>query len=478
MATPIPENRAAFTAAEVAALTGGALRTGVATQAMGVVTDTRAALEGKLFVALVGERFDGHAFVPQAIARGAAGVVVSREVGAADGAFVVRVPDTLAALGALGRAHRARWGGRVVAVGGSAGKTTTRAVVSALLAAAVGDQVAFQRGNLNNLVGVPMVLLAVAALQRVAVVELGTNELGEIPRLARIAAPDVAVVTLIDLEHTEGLGGLDAIEREEGALFAALGPAGVAVGNVDDERVARQLAACAAGQRVGYGTIEAASYRVLARRPEGAGAARLRLARPAGGPLEVTTALLGLPGALAVAGGLAAAEAALGRPLTATEVAAGLEGAALREPGRLVPLELTDGTLLLDDTYNANPGSVRSSIGVAQELARDRGARLVLVLGEMRELGALSVEEHRRLGAALAVVAPALVVGIAGDAVHLVRAAAAAGVEAAFAADVEGAAAPLRAGVRAGDVVLVKGSRSVGAERLVQGLAGAHGGPG
>jgi len=478
MATPIPANRAAFTAAEVAALTGGALRPGLATQVLGVATDTRAALEDQLFVALVGERFDGHAFVAEAVRRGARGVVVSRPVTVPDGAFVVEVPDTLAALGELARAHRARWGGRVVAVGGSAGKTTTRAVISALLVAAIGDQVAFRRGNLNNLVGVPMVLLAAAAPERVAVVEVGTNAIGEVERLTRITAPDVAVVTLIELEHTEGLGGIEAIEREESAIYAGLGPAGVAVGNVDDERVRRQLAACGAGRRVGYGTSELASYRVLGRRPVGARAARLRLQRPTGEPLEVETALLGLPGALAVAGGLAAAEAVLARPLTVAEVAAGLEGVAAREPGRLVPLELGDGTLVLDDTYNANPGSVTSSIRVARELARDRGARLVLVLGEMRELGALSVAEHRRLGAALHEVAPALVVGVVGDAAELVRAAAAAGVAAEFAADLGGASALLREGVRAGDVVLVKGSRGVGAERLVEGLVGAHGGVG
>jgi len=478
MATPIPANRAPFTAAEVAALTGGSLRTGVATQVRGVATDTRAAVEGQLFVALVGERFDGHAFVAEAVRRGAPGVVVSRPVPVPDRAFVVQVPDTLAALGALAHAHRVRWGGRVVAVGGSAGKTTTRAVISALLEAAIGDQVAYQRGNLNNLVGVPMVLLAAAAPARVAVVEVGTNAIGEIERLARIAAADVAVLTLIDLEHTAGLGGIEAIEREEAAIYAGLGPAGVAVGNVDDGRVRRQLAACGAGRRVGYGTSEEASYRVLGRQPVGARAARLRLQRPTGDPLEVETALLGLPGALAVAGGLAAAEAALGRPLTAAEGAAGLAGAAAREPGRLVPLELGDGTLVLDDTYNANPGSVTSSIGVARELARDRGARLVLVLGEMRELGALSVPEHRRLGAALHEVAPALVVGVVGAAAELVRAAAAAGVAAEFAADVGAASALLREGVRAGDVVLVKGSRGVGAERLVEGLVGAHGGVG
>ncbi|HOU90914.1 MAG TPA: Mur ligase family protein, partial [Polyangiaceae bacterium] len=211
MATPIPANRAAFTAAEVAALTGGALRPGLATQVLGVATDTRAALEDQLFVALVGERFDGHAFVAEAVRRGARGVVVSRPVTVPDGAFVVEVPDTLAALGELARAHRARWGGRVVAVGGSAGKTTTRAVISALLVAAIGDQVAFRRGNLNNLVGLPMVLLAAAAPERVAVVEVGTNAIGEVERLTRITAPDVAVVTLIELEHTEGLGGIEAI---------------------------------------------------------------------------------------------------------------------------------------------------------------------------------------------------------------------------------------------------------------------------
>ncbi|MBN2195425.1 MAG: UDP-N-acetylmuramoyl-tripeptide--D-alanyl-D-alanine ligase [Polyangiaceae bacterium] len=474
MATPIPANRTVLTVTEIAQATGGSIRGGTTAGVQGVATDTRIDLRGKLFVALAGERFDGHGFVPQAVAGGGAGVMLSRDVPVPGGAFVVRVPDTLVALGELARFHRLRWGGRAVAIGGSAGKTTTRAVASALLSSVLGDEVAFQRGNLNNLVGVPMVLLTVAVPERVVVVEVGTNATGEVPRLARIVAPDVAVLTLIDLEHTEGLGDLDGIEQEEGSLLAALAPEGVAVGNVDDERVRRQLARSPARRRLGYGTNEAADYRIVARRSLGPQAAHLRLTRPTGDPLEVTTALLGLPGALAVAAGVAAVEAVLDRALSAGEVESALCRGDAWEPGRLTPVELADGTLVLDDTYNANPGSMTSSIEVAREMARERSARLVLVLGEMRELGALAVAEHRRLGADLVAVAPAAVVGVGGDAEHLVGAARAAGLVAEFAADASSAQPLVAAHVQAGDVVLVKASRGVRAERLVEGLVEAR----
>lgn len=476
MATPIPPNRAEFSLAEVAAITGGVLRLGARDRICGVTTDSRRDCAGKLFVALPGERFDGHDFVDQAVAAGAAAVLVEREIGVPEAVAVVRVPDPLAALGALARRHRERWGGHVIAVGGAAGKTTTRAVIGALLGVTVGDRAASHRGNLNNLVGVPMILLALEAQQRLAVVEVGTNAAGEIPRLAQMVAPDLGLVTLIALEHTEGLGDLDAIEREEGALLASLPAAGAAVGNVDDERVRRQLGGSPAGRRWGYGVVAAADYRLVAREPAGPLCSRLTLARPTGAPLVTSTRLLGHPGALAVAAGVAAVETLLARPLSDTEVTAALADEAVQEPGRLLPFALADGTLVLDDAYNANPGSMMSSITTAVELARERGARLGLVLGEMRELGPIAAAQHRLLGASLAAAAPAWVVGIGGETRQLVAAAQLVGIRAEFAADAGAGTALARAAIRGGDVVLVKASRSVGAERVVAGLVEARGG--
>jgi UDP-N-acetylmuramoyl-tripeptide--D-alanyl-D-alanine ligase len=320
------------------------------------------------------------------------------------------------------------------------------------------------------------VLLTAVPEQRLMVVEVGTNALGEIPLLTAIVAPDAAVLTLIDLEHTEGLGDLDGIEAEEGALLAALAPNAVAVGNVDDPRVRRRLAASPAQRKVGYGTADDAAYRIVARSLRGSAGSRVSVRRPDGTVAEATASLLGLPGALAVTAGLAVVESVLGRALTPAELSAALAGDDAREPGRLTPVELADGTLVLDDTYNANPGSMSSSVAAARELAHERGARLVLVLGEMRELGARSPEEHHRLGATLKAVEPALVVGVGGDAARLVAAARSTGVRADFAADVAAAAPLLRAGLRPGDVVLIKASRGLRAERLVTDLLGTSGG--
>ena len=175
MATPIPDNRARFTLAEIAAATGGQVLAPGAGEVCGVVTDTRADVTGKLFVALRGEHSDGHVFVPAAVKRGARGVLVRCTVEVPKTVLAVRVPCTLMALGALARLHRQRWGGQVVAIGGSAGKTTTRGAVAAILGAVVPGGTHFERGNLNNQIGVPMVLLGVTAQHRFAVVEVGTS---------------------------------------------------------------------------------------------------------------------------------------------------------------------------------------------------------------------------------------------------------------------------------------------------------------
>jgi UDP-N-acetylmuramoyl-tripeptide--D-alanyl-D-alanine ligase len=480
MATPIPQNAAPFTLDEIAHATGGRiLRPGPAVQ--GISTDSRALPSGAAFLALIGERFDGHAFLEQAAQRGAAAFIVARDVSLPAQGGAVRVPDPFAALGALARAHRERWsaaphpaGARaLVAVGGSAGKTTTTRAITALLAGACGDAGAVHAtaGNLNNAIGVPMTLLGLTPHHRFAVVEIGTNHRGEVAALARVALPDAAVVTAIGVEHTEGLGALEDVADEEGDLFAALPEGGIAVGNADDPLVASQMQRAGARRRVGYGHSDGAAYRIAARHPAGLSGTAARVER-GGEAIELRVPLLGEAGALAAAAALAVTEELLGERLDGGRASQALEALALPADGRLAVIELSDGTVVIDDSYNANPVSARASLRTAAELSQALGKRLVLALGEMRELGVLSAAEHEALGGDAAAARPALLIAVAGDAARTAASAAAAGVAARFAATSEEAAALARDAVRPGDLVLVKGSRGVRMERIVEALRG------
>jgi len=478
MATPIPENRAAFTLAEIAAATGGEVRAGRAQSVAGVTTDSRADVRGKLFVALEGERFDGHAFAETAVRSGAAAVLLGRDVPLDPEVSVVRVSSAVDGLAALARAHRRRWGGRVVAVAGSAGKTTTKTAIHGLCARLFPEKVHAVRGNLNNLIGVPMVLLGVDPSHQLAVLELGTNRRGEIERLTRMCEPDVAVLTLVDLEHAEGIGDLDAVEAEEGALLAGLGASGTAIANADDARAGRQLEQSPAGARLRYGAALGADYRLLGRTALEARGARLEIERPQGGGravIRIETSLVGLPGALATLAALAVADVVSASSVDPAVAGAALKQADLGEPGRLEPLELAGRILVLDDSYNANPASVRSSVRTACELAAARSGRAVLVLGEMRELGAFSRAEHESVARDLAGSPAAVLIAISGDAALFVGPAREAGKIAAFAGDTREALPLLLEQVRPGDVVLVKASRGVGAEAVVSGLVQAKG---
>jgi UDP-N-acetylmuramoyl-tripeptide--D-alanyl-D-alanine ligase len=467
MASALPENRASFSLGEIALATSGSL--GGASPDLrieGVATDTRGDVKGRLFVALVGEHFDGHAYVSKAARGGAAAVLVERAVDD-PGIPVIRVGSTLTALRDLAHAHRRRWGGTVVAIAGSAGKTTTKSAVASVLGALHPGQVHHARGNLNNFVGVPLVLFGLASEHLFSVVEIGTNAPGEVAALAACAAPNVGVLTLVALEHTQGLVDLDGVEREEGALFQSLDPDGIAIGNGDDERVARELANSRARRRYRYGFSPNVDVRAVARETLGLDRQRVGI-RGRLGDLDIELPLVGEAGAYAALAAVAVGEAVTGAPLDERLVSEALATAG--EPGRLKPHELSDGTVVLDDTYNANPASVLASVRAAREIADSRAARLVLVVGEMRELGAVSAAEHVRLGEALAASGAEALVAVGGDAIHYVDAASAAGLEAIFADDAQSGLELARSRVRAGDVVLVKASRGVRAERIVAGL--------
>jgi len=477
MATAIPPNKAPFTVEEIALATGGQVVRG-GKPSFGVFTDSRSVTKGSAFVALAGDRFDGHAFLGQAADLGARTMVVSRDSEVADAA-VVRVADTRRALGAMARHHRTRWGSggarSLVAITGSAGKTTTKTVLARLLDVVATGTVHASAGNLNNDIGVPMTLFGLEARHKYAVVEVGTNARGEIENLAAIALPDVGVLTLVAAAHTEGLGTVDDVAREKGALFAGLSPRGLAIANGDDPLAAAQLVRSTAANVRTYGFSKATDYRIALRSPLGIAGSRLRIERRTGSHLEADSPLLGDAGALAVAASLAVVEWLIDRAVSEEEFRAALSGLASGGEGRLAPVALADGTLVVDDSYNANPASMRSSIAVAAELAAREGRRLLLVLGEMRELGPLSVSEHEALGRFAAKEQVAHVVAIGGDARFVASEVTSAGKGATFVEDAERALPVVAAHARAGDLVLVKGSRSIATEKIVHALAGDRG---
>ncbi|MEJ7732573.1 MAG: UDP-N-acetylmuramoyl-tripeptide--D-alanyl-D-alanine ligase [Polyangiaceae bacterium] len=489
MTTPIPENRARFDLGEVVAATAGELLSagvlGAGGAAVGVSTDTRALVRGAVFVALGGDSFDGHTHLEAAAAAGAVLALVERPVAAPPGMALVRVRSTLDALGALARTHARRWralGGQriTVAITGSAGKTTTRAAVAALAEARWPGAVHATRGNLNNRVGAPLMLLGLEGHHRLTVIEVGTNQPGEIAALASVVEPDAAVLTLIAAAHVEGLGSLEGVAAEKGALFAALSPRGLAVGNADDARVRRALDAAPAGRAVSYGFAPEATYRISAREPLGLTQARLTLARGASaragaGGSELLTPLLGEAGALASAAAVAVVEELSGQAFSGDELTRALSAAQIGGgAGRLAPRLLPDGLAIVDDSYNANPASSCASIRASAELAQADGRRLLLVLGEMRELGAHAAEGHDEVGRAAAASGAALVVAIGGEARRIAAAAAQAGMRAVFVDSAAEATPLVLAEANSRDLILVKGSRGVATERVVRALVAAR----
>ena len=494
MATPIPQNQAVFSLAEVLAATGGELVSrgafGDDERTTSVSTDTRAITPGALFVALRGETFDAHDHLAAAAAAGARVLLIERpieeiattaraatteETGPLRGPAVVRVPSTLVALGALGREHARRWralGGarRTIAITGSAGKTTTRVATQALLSRLHPGEVHATKGNLNNLVGAPMVLLGLAPEHRYAVIEIGTNRPGEIEALARIVQPDVGVLTLVAAAHTEELGSIEGVAHEKGALFRALRPDGIALGNADDERVRAQIATSPASTKILHGAREGANVRILSRAPEGLTLSRVRF-EVASRQLEIVTPLLGEAGALACAAAIAIAEIGLGD--TVSEQAANEAFAAAEVgggAGRLVPIVLGRDVAIVDDSYNANPASMRASIRAVSEIARAQRRRLVLVLGEMRELGPVAEAAHDDVGRAARDSAPALVIAVGPLAQRYTLQLLGAEITHVHVSTADDAAVFAREWVLPGDIVLVKGSRGIGTDAVVRAL--------
>jgi len=356
----------------------------------GVSTDSRHIVTGELFVALRGENFDGHDFVAAAQARGAVAALVAADAAEslqALGLPLLVVADTRLALGALAADWRARFALPLIAVTGSNGKTTTKEMIACILKAAYGDAVLATQGNFNNDIGLPLTLLRMRAAHRAAIIELGMNHPGEIAYLTAIARPTVALVTNAQRAHLAGMGSLEAIATEKGSIYAGLGEAGVAVVNADDEWAGVWRAQNAGRRIVSFGLEQPAE---VSGQCQVHGLENRLTLSAQGEQIEIALALPGLHNAR---NALAAAAAAL---------AAGLPLAAVREgllafrgvKGRLQRRAAPNGAVLLDDTYNANPDSVRAGIDV---LAATIGKK-VLVLGDMGEIGEMAGQFHDEIG--------------------------------------------------------------------------------
>ncbi len=350
-----------------------------------VTTDSRDVRAGDLFVALRGERFDGHEFAAGATRDGAVGIVCDHELPASVSAQI-RVGDTLAALQAAARAWRQRYGAPVVAVTGSNGKTTTKQLLASVFAAR-GDVLA-TRGNLNNHIGLPLTLLELRDTHRTAVIEMGANHPGEIARLTELAQPDVGVITQAGDAHLEGFGSREGVARAKGELFAGLRDGGIAVINADDA-YADLWRGLARGQQLTFGIEMPAD--ISARRIEAVEqGSRFQLSIP-GGHAQVN---LPLPGRHNVLNAMAAAACGAALGMDVDEIAEGL-GRVESAQGRVVWKTTLQGARLIDDSYNANPTSLKAGLDLLAQ--QNQGARWA-VLGGMAELGASSPALHEDCG--------------------------------------------------------------------------------
>jgi UDP-N-acetylmuramoyl-tripeptide--D-alanyl-D-alanine ligase len=353
-----------------------------------VSTDTRSLAAGSLFVALAGPNHDGHDYVNRAAERGAVGAVVAHEVSAAIPQIVVH--DPLAALSVYAAAWRREFSLPVVGVTGSNGKTTTKTLIGAMLERRGPCHVT--QGNLNNHIGVPLTLLGLEPAHRTAVIEMGANHLGEIAGLARLAQPTIGLVTNAGPAHLEGFGSLDGVARGKGELYASLGAGMTAVINADDAYADlwRELAGPA--RVVGFGLGSDADFTardIVGESDEQGPRIRFRLVTPDGD----RAVALRLPGRHNVRNALGAAASAAAAGATLDQILAGLEDARAVH-GRLELKRVLHGAQVIDDSYNANPGSFIAGLDALADLPGEHW----LVLGEMRELGPTAAELHAQVG--------------------------------------------------------------------------------
>ena len=449
-----------ITLKQVVEATGGGLRGGDGTlEISGVSTDSRTLQPAELFVALPGERFDGHDFVPEAFACRAAAAVVERELPelSADQPLVI-VEDALRAYGQLAGWYRNQFDVTVVAVTGSVGKTTTKNMIGSILARHGPTLVA--PGNLNNEVGVPRVLLSLTAQHQYCVAELAMRGPGEIGYLARMASPQVGVITNVGETHLGLLGSRDAIAQAKAELLEALPDEGRAVLNADDfyYDLFAELSSC---PTVSCGQVPQADVRIEDVKLRGLGGAEFVLQIGT----ESVPVQISLPGKHNVANAAAAAAAAWAVTGSTAGIAAGLASCPTEEM-RTEISHTAQGATVINDAYNAAPRSVVAALEMLAQLP----GRKIFVFGDMLELGPAAEEEHRRIGRLCVEQRIYWLVGVGRWGALAVEEAAAGGLRADVAESAEAAVALIRPELSPSDVVLVKASRAIGLERVVEGL--------
>ncbi|MGE4490838.1 MAG: UDP-N-acetylmuramoyl-tripeptide--D-alanyl-D-alanine ligase [Syntrophotalea sp.] len=457
-----------FDLIQIASITGGTLIPDRAAAIVtGVSTDSRSLRPGDLFVPLRGPRFDGHDYLVQAV-RGGASACLSEEVVAGLPVPVVRVADTLRALGDLAAAVRQDFDGPVVAVTGSSGKTSTKEMLAGILG--LRGPGLKTEGNFNNLIGLPHTLLRLEADHGWAVLELGMSARGEIARLAEISRPDVGIVTNVGPAHLETLLTLDGVARAKGELFAALPVGGTAVINGDDPRVL-QLPVANGVRRLIFGCGSEAQVRAEGLTADGDGM-RFDLLLDE----KVWPVRLSVPGRYNVCNALAAAAAAHGLKVDGAQIVQGLENFRSCS-GRMKVTELASGATLLEDYYNANPLAVEAALTVLDDLPGS--GRRIAVLGDMLELGEAAAGLHRQTGLKASKCTDLLILlgqraedtaagarqgGLPPQSVWVVK-------------NHQEAVSLLQDLLRPGDRVLVKGSRGMTMEKICDGLRAKDGRP-
>ena len=449
---------------EAAALAGGRAR-GANPVFTGVSTDTRTLRAGDLFVALRGERYDGHAFLAQASAAGACAAMVDARHGGEAPMPAIVVEDTKLGLGALARGWRSRFHPALIAVTGSNGKTTVKEMLASILRAHAGEQaVLATAGNLNNDIGVPLTLLRLAARHRFCAIELGMNHKGEIAYLGGIAQPTVALVNNAQREHLEFMNSVEEVAAENASVYGALAADGVAVINADDAQAEFFRRAAGARRIVDFGieakaaavtggcSLKALHSEIVVRTPQGEAAA----------PLAI-------PGLHNVRNALAAAACAYAAGIGPQKIGEGL--AAFRPyTGRLQVKQAAGGATVIDDTYNANPDSVRAAIDVLASCPPPTA----LVLGDMGEVGTQGPEFHREVGAYARSRGIGRLYAMGEASRHAVEAFGDAGIHC---GSLEQLLDKVREKTSPGTTFLVKGSRFMKMERVVAALTGtAQGG--
>lgn len=418
--------------------------------------DSRTTQPGDLFIALSGERFDGHDFVAAAFERGAVAALVQRPVDA--NGVQIEVPDTQQALEQIARRMRDAWNGIVIGVTGSAGKTSTKDIIAALLSVrfATGKTI----GNFNNHIGVPLSILRLPDDCTIAVLEMGMNHAGEIKHLCEIARPQMGVLTNIGYAHVENFSdGIEGIARAKAELIEGLAEDGIAILNGDDRRVAR----VSHPYRLCFGMGRGNDVRAMAPKFREQGA----VFSVAG--VRFHTRLMGRHGVMNILAGLAVAQE-FGISLSALR-----EAVAALEPGPMRGAKLErNGVQIYDDCYNANPDAMRAMLDVLKETP---ARRRIAVLGEMRELGQWAEPLHRDIGEYAARSGVDVLFGIRGASRHMVSSAQSAGLDAdaaCFFEEPEEAGRVLRQVARAGDAVLFKGSRGTRVELALQAFLGSE----